>query len=106
MPVRVIALDLERTLVSDAMQREPRPGLRDFLLFCCQRFQRVALFTSVNKDNALAVSREFLESGDVPRELMEKVEYVEWHGMYKDLRYIPGAVPSEILLMDDDEGWV
>jgi len=31
--VRVLALDLERTLISDAMSAEPRPGLFAFLAF-------------------------------------------------------------------------
>ncbi len=49
MTIKVIALDLERTLISDALNREPRPGLFEFLDFCVQHFERVVLFTSVNK---------------------------------------------------------
>lgn len=33
MPIRVLALDLERILISDALHREPRLGLYDFLMF-------------------------------------------------------------------------
>ena len=58
MAIRVLALDLERTLMSDAMHREPRPGLHEFLLFCCRRFERVTLFTSVNKKTAFAALQE------------------------------------------------
>ena len=49
MNIKVLALDLERTLISDAMNREPRPGLFSFLQFCVQHFERVILFTSVSK---------------------------------------------------------
>ena len=55
---KVLALDLERTLVSDARTVDPRPGLLAFLTFCHEHFQRVVLFTSVET----ADSREVLES--------------------------------------------
>jgi hypothetical protein len=106
MPIRVIALDLERTLMSDALHREPRPGLREFLTFCCNRFERVVLFTSVNRPQALAALRECADQGDAPQEFMDRVEYVEWEGMYKDLRFVPNASPSEVLIVDDDGGWI
>jgi hypothetical protein len=104
--IKVLALDLERTLVSDAMNREPRPGLFDFLEFCVQRFERVVLFTSVNQTQALDVLKELEEQGTAPTEFLTKVEYVEWEGKYKDLRFIPGAAMNEILFIDDDPGWV
>ncbi len=106
MPIRVLALDLERTLISDALHREPRPGLHDFLHFCCRQFERVALFTSVNRQHAFAALQACAEQGDVPEEFPAKVEYVEWDGRYKDLRFVPDAVPSEVLLVDDDGGWI
>jgi hypothetical protein len=106
MPIRVLALDLERTLLSDALHREPRPGLYDFLLFCCDRFERVVLFTSVNKPQALAALQECANQGHVPQEFMDRLEYVEWEGMYKDLRFVPNATTSEVLIVDDDGGWI
>jgi hypothetical protein len=36
----ILALDLERTLISDAMNCAPRPGLLSFLEFCAPRFAR------------------------------------------------------------------
>jgi hypothetical protein len=106
MLIRVLSLDLERTLISDAYNREPRPGLRDFLLFCCDRFERIVLFTSVGRANAFAALQECAESGDVPQAFLEKVEYVVWEGKYKDLRFVANASVSEILLVDDDGGWL
>src|SRR5258708_4578131 len=106
MPIRVLALELERTLISDALHREARPGLREFLLFCCQHFERIVLFTSVNKKNALAALEQCAEQGEVPQEFLDKLEYLEWEGKYKDLNFIPNAVMSEVLLVDDDGGWV
>jgi len=106
MAIRVLALDLERTLISDAMNREPRPGLFDFLSFCCDHFERVALFTSVNRANAFAALQSVAESGEVPQKFLDQVEYIDWDGMYKDLRFVPGAALSEILIIDDDSGWI
>ena len=39
--VEVLALDLEGTLVSNAMSQIARPGLRDFLEFCGEAFPRI-----------------------------------------------------------------
>ena len=104
--IKVLALDLERTLVSDAMNRDPRPGLFDFLLFCVHNFEQVVLFTAVNKGQALAVLNELQEKGFAPAEFVSKVTYVEWEGKYKDLRFVPGLAAEEILFVDDDAGWV
>ena len=104
--IKVLALDMERTLVSDAMNREPRPGLFLFLQFCVQAFERVILFTCVNRQQAFAVLDELQTQGFVPAEFVSKVEYTQWEGKYKDLRFVPGAAMEAILLVDDDAGWI
>lgn len=104
--ITVLALDLERTLISDAMNREPRPGLFAFLLFCVQNFQRVVLLTSVNRTTALEVLRELQAQGCVPAEFVDAVEYIEWDGRHKDLRFVRGAAMEDILFVDDDPAWV
>lgn len=43
----MIALDLEGTLISNAVSQIPRPHLRAFACFCCENFERIALFTAV-----------------------------------------------------------
>jgi hypothetical protein len=106
MNIKVLALDLERTLISDAMNREPRPGLFSFLQFCVQHFERVVLFTSVSKRIAYEVLDDLWQQGHIPKEFIDKVEYIEWEGEHKDLRYVPNTQYSEILLIDDDEGWI
>ena len=58
MSVKVLALDLERTLIDDALSGRPRPGLSEFLSFCDERFGRVADFApacAVARDAGLAV---------------------------------------------------
>jgi len=38
--------------------------------------------------------------------LLERLEYVAWTGELKDLGFVVGASPAEVLLVDDDAGWV
>jgi hypothetical protein len=104
--VRVLALDLERTLIDEALSCRPRPGLLEFLIFCDERFGRVTLFTTVEEADAREVMEELESGGHLPPGLLARLEYVAWIGEHKDLRFIPDAVPGEVLLVDDDGGWV
>ncbi|MBN9119470.1 MAG: hypothetical protein J0I06_09985 [Planctomycetes bacterium] len=106
MALRVLALDLERTLISDALRVDPRPDLAEFLAFCHERFARVALFTTVEEPDAREAIAELIRRECVPRELAERLEYVSWCGEYKDLTFVPGVAPEEVLLVDDDAGWI
>jgi hypothetical protein len=103
---RVLALDLERTLIDNALSAEPRPGLYEFLAFCHSQFARVVLFTTVEQPEAEEVMKQLSCRGIVPQELLDRLEYVEWSGEYKDLNFIPDSDPEEVLLVDDDPGWV
>jgi hypothetical protein len=104
--VRVLALDLERTLIDNALSARPRPGLLEFLEFCQESFGRVALFTTVEKADAREVLEGLARAGHVPLGLLARLEHVAWCGPYKDLEFITGAAPGEVLLVDDDPGWV
>ncbi len=106
MAIPVLALDLERTLVSDANRADPRPGLAAFLAFCHEHFPRVVLFTTVEEPDAREVLQELVERGYASTEFVERLEYVSWCGEYKDLAFVPDAAPEEVLLVDDDAGWV
>jgi len=104
--VRVLALDLERTLISDALSARPRPGLFAFLDFCHRHFERIVLFTCVEQPDAWEVLDELARDGLMPVELLDRLEYVEWTGEYKDLAFILNSVPEEILFIDDDPQWI
>lgn len=106
MPIRVLALDLERTLIDDARSARPRPGLAAFLAFCEARFGRVALFTTVEEPDAREVVAELGGRGCLPPGFADRLEYVAWTGQYKDLAFVPDATPDEVLLVDDDAAWV
>jgi hypothetical protein len=103
---KVLALDLERTLIDNALSSQPRPGLFDFLAFCDKHFNRIVLFTTVEEADAREVIEGLARSGHIPAGLMARLEYVDWRGEYKDLGFVRGADPTEILLVDDDAGWV
>jgi hypothetical protein len=77
-----IALDLEGTLISNAVSQFPRPGLFIFLEYCHQNFDRLA------------------EAQDVPAWFVD-LEYINWHGTYKDLSFIPEGVIDRTILIDD-----
>ncbi len=50
--IPVLTLDLERTLISNAADADPRPGLAGFLAFCHEHFERIVLFTTVEESDA------------------------------------------------------
>jgi hypothetical protein len=106
MALRVLALDLERTLISDASRADPRPGLAEFLAFCHEHFARVALFTTVEEFDAREVIDELVRREIASDEFAARLEYVAWCGEYKDLAFVPDAAPEEVLLVDDDAGWI
>jgi hypothetical protein len=104
--VRVLALDLEHTLIDESLSARPRPGLLEFLTFCDERFGRVAIFTTMEESDAREVLEGLGRAGHLPPGLLSRLEYVAWSGEYKDLGFVPDAAIEEILLVDDDVGWV
>jgi len=103
----VVALDLEGTLISDAMHCMPRPGLSEFLDFCKQTFERVVLYTTVNEERCRWIINELADRKEVPEWFLD-VEYIPWvvAGNTKDLRNISHVEPSQCLLVDDNEIYV
>lgn len=100
-----IALDLEGTLISNAMSCFPRPGLRAFLDTCRNRFDRVVLFTAVDAARVRAIVEVLAGEGSAPAWFAE-CEIVAWSGPYKDIRFIPDADIAGTLLVDDIEAYV
>jgi NLI interacting factor-like phosphatase len=61
-----IALDLEGTLISNAVSQFPRPGLFTFLEYCHQNFNRLVIFTAVNEVRFRSIARILVEAQNVP----------------------------------------
>jgi NLI interacting factor-like phosphatase len=105
MAPKVLALDLEGTLISNAVSCFPRPGLFAFVEFCLSNFDRVVLFTSVSEERGRQIIEALIAEGSVPSR-MRDIEFVVWSGPIKDLSFISGDVHSCTLLVDDLEAYV
>ena len=101
----VVALDLEGTLISNAMSQIPRPGLFEFLTACRELFTRVVMYTTVKEPQFRDIATLLVKEGVAPRWFAE-VEYVTWAGKTKDLNFVAGADVNEIILVDDFEDYV
>lgn len=101
----VLALDLEGTLISNAMSQIPRPGLFDFLNQCRELFPRVVIFTTVKEPRFRDIARALVQEGSAPPWFAD-IEYIHWSGETKNLAFIPGIEPQQALLVDDFERYV
>lgn len=101
----ILALDLEGTLISNAVSQIPRPGLFHFLEQCRMLFPRIVMFTTVSEPRFRTIAHLLVEEGCAPS-WFAQLDNVVWMGKTKDLGLISGASPSECLLVDDFEGYV
>jgi hypothetical protein len=104
-PIKVIALDLEGTLIQDMLEPKPRPGLYDFLIFCKKHFSRIVMMTTVPEGKFRKVVTSLIRQGDAP-EWFSEVEYVNWERPYKNLRSVTDASHNQIIIIDDYEGYI
>lgn len=103
--LEVLALDLEGTLVSNAVSQIARPGLHEFLEFCRRAVPRLVLYTSVPERRVREVAGNLVAEGSAPA-WFENIECVQWNGRVKDLTVIRGTTVERTLLIDDYEGCV
>jgi TFIIF-interacting CTD phosphatase-like protein len=109
---KILALDLEGTLITTAVSMIPRPGLYDFLENCNKRFERIVMMTSVPRDWFERVRTVLIENEEVPYWFAD-VEYIDYSnckysndGEFKDLRCIPRCRINDILIIDDVEYFI
>ena len=98
--LKVIALDLEGTLISNAMSQIPRPGLYEFLEGCKSITSRVVMYTTVNQDRFRKIANLLVEEGVAP-DWFRSIEYISWEGKTKDLTLIPNNELESSVLVDD-----
>lgn len=103
-----IALDLEGTLISNAMSQIPRPGLYSFIEKCAKCTSNLVLYSAVNPDRCRKIIQVLAQEGDVPIWFAE-INIVNWdyrnHRAKKDLRLIQTNWTRGILV-DDIEDYV
>lgn len=102
---RVLALDLEGTLISNALSIFPRPGLRDFLEDCRASAPAIVLFTAVSASRVRTIQQLLVEEGAAP-DWFAFVPQVAWSGPVKHLSFIPDVAPHEALLVDDQAAYI
>ncbi len=100
-----LALDLEGTLISNAVSQFARPGLFAFLEFCRARFDRIVTFTAVSETRVAGIKQNLVTYNDAPAWFVE-VENVRWSGPFKDLNFVGGVAPEQILIVDDQEAYI
>ena len=100
-----IALDLEGTLISNAISQFPRPGLAEFLEFCHTAFPRVVLYTDVRREVCERIQDLLVREGIAPTWFKE-LDCVDWDRRVKDLRNIPGSHPETCLILDDNPDYI
>lgn len=103
--IKVLALDLEGTLISNAVSQIARPHLYEFLTRCDELVRRLVMFTTVEEFRFRAIASSLVKEKVAPRWFAE-IEYIHWSGEYKDLSFISNSLLEEILLVDDYEGYI
>lgn len=99
-----VALDLEGTLISDAVSQFPRPSLHAFLDGLKALGVELVLLTGVSTGRVRAILHTLAAEGTVPS-CAVNLPCVEWTGGYKDLRdLVPHTALERVLLVDDMPG--
>lgn len=98
--MKIIALDVERTLISSAVSQFPRDGLFNFLENCRTICERIVIFTTIKEPRFRSIATLLVAEGSAP-DWFEVIEYVDWSGSKKDLSFVIDANIDEILLIDD-----
>ncbi len=101
----VIALDLEGTLISNAVSQFARPGLSAFLEFCFHRFAQIYLYTAVSDARCHEIIYN-LVTRDLAPDWLSDVSFVDWDRKVKDLRNIPNVTPEQCLIVDDNRDYI
>lgn len=100
----ILALDLEGTLISNAVSQIPRPGLCRFLEDVQSHFSQLMMFTTVPEEHFRNIANLLVHEGNAPP-WFASLHYIDWTGNTKDLRL---AAPhlGEALLLDDHGPYV
>jgi len=97
----ILALDLEGTLISNAISQIPRPGLYPFLEDVQGYFDQLMMFTTVPEDRFRSIAALLVREESAPSWFAE-LRYVNWKGKTKNLLLASPQLGSALLL--DDHG--
>ncbi|MER2020855.1 MAG: NIF family HAD-type phosphatase [Stenotrophomonas sp.] len=100
----ILALDLEGTLISNAVSQIPRPGLCQFLEHVRSQFEELVLFTTVPESRTRTIAELLVREGCAPAWFAE-LRYINWSGKTKDLACVCPCL-GDALLLDDHGAYV
>lgn len=75
----ILAMDLEGTLISHAINQIPRPGLYEFLESMRLQFDRLVMFTTVPETLVRKIGHLLASEGAAPS-WFHLLDYIEWSG--------------------------
>ncbi len=100
----ILAMDLEGTLISNAVSQIPRPGLFSFLESMRGQFDQLVLFTTVPEPLVRKICGQLVAEASAPP-WFAQLPYTSWDGPTKDLRFVASDA-SSVLLLDDHAPYV
>ncbi|WP_329749543.1 NIF family HAD-type phosphatase [Stenotrophomonas maltophilia] len=95
----ILALDLEGTLISNAISQIPRPGLCRFLEDVRSHVSQLMMFTTVPEERFRSIADLLVREGSAPP-WFASIEYIHWTGSTKDLRLATPKLGAALLLDD------
>jgi len=96
---RILAMDLEGTLISNAISQIARPGLAEFLAGARLQFETLVMFTTVPEARFRSIAELLVRERSAP-EWFADIHFVQWSGKTKDLSFVSKRI-GDALLLDD-----
>jgi hypothetical protein len=103
--IKTIALDLEGTLISNAISQIPRPHLLFFLEGCKDITERLVMYTTVSEPRFRQIAQLLVDEGAAP-DWFASMEYVQWSGRKKNLTFISNVNVENTVIVDDVEEYI
>ncbi|PHS10140.1 MAG: hypothetical protein COA78_11590 [Blastopirellula sp.] len=101
----IIALDLEGTLISNAVSQFARPGLFKYLSWCKDYFEEVYIYSAVRDSKCHEIVYNLVSRNLAPKWL-EDTQFIQWDRKFKDLANIAGATIEDCLIVDDNRDYI
>ena len=103
---RIIVLDIEGTLISNAVSIFPRYGLYKFLTFLKGKYDEIVIMTCLDERIFRKVANILCNEGTAP-DWFENLKYIDWKekSSYKDLRFVSEDI-TNIYIIDDMERYI
>jgi len=110
--MRTLVLDIEGTLISNAVSIIPRNGLFEFLDFVYTKFERIVVMTALRESKFREIAGILCQEGYAPVWFVN-LEWIPWNeqvdggevNQYKNLKLVQDEI-SEVYIIDDMEIYI